>query len=179
MVKGFGLSASKHDRAARAVPRTRRTTYAASSALIGKNTVASPQVVNGSLQTKDLSAKARKALKGTGVFAAPRGQEARRERRVRRGRPDPRGWLARESCGRSSRLTEPLWLLSRAASRFRHTRRMGPITCTSRVRSSVMQSRSASRTSRAAFLRGTSPALRAVGRLPGQMLSVVCSARTP
>jgi hypothetical protein len=40
------------------------TTYAASTALIGKNTVASPQVVNGSLQTKDLSAKARKALKG-------------------------------------------------------------------------------------------------------------------
>ena len=40
------------------------TTYAASTALIGKNTVASPQVVNGSLQTKDLSGKARKALKG-------------------------------------------------------------------------------------------------------------------
>lgn len=40
------------------------TTYAASTALIGNNTVASPQVVNGSLQTKDLSAKARKALKG-------------------------------------------------------------------------------------------------------------------
>jgi hypothetical protein len=40
------------------------TTYAASSALIGKNTVASPQVVNGSLQTKDLSTRARKALKG-------------------------------------------------------------------------------------------------------------------
>ncbi len=40
------------------------TTYAASTALIGKNTVASPQVVNGSLKTKDLSAKARKALKG-------------------------------------------------------------------------------------------------------------------
>ena len=40
------------------------TTYAASTALIGKNTVASPQVVNGSLQTKDLSAGARKALKG-------------------------------------------------------------------------------------------------------------------
>jgi hypothetical protein len=40
------------------------TTYAASTALIGKNTVASPQVVNGSLQTKDLSKKARKALKG-------------------------------------------------------------------------------------------------------------------
>jgi hypothetical protein len=40
------------------------TTYAASTALIGKNTVASPQVVNGSLQTKDLSAKARTALKG-------------------------------------------------------------------------------------------------------------------
>jgi hypothetical protein len=40
------------------------TTYAASTALIGKNTVASPQVVNGSLKTKDLSAAARKALKG-------------------------------------------------------------------------------------------------------------------
>jgi hypothetical protein len=40
------------------------TTYAASTALIGKNSVASPQVVNGSLQTKDLSKKARKALKG-------------------------------------------------------------------------------------------------------------------
>jgi hypothetical protein len=40
------------------------TTYAASTGLIGKNTVASPQVVNGSLQTKDLSAKARTALKG-------------------------------------------------------------------------------------------------------------------
>jgi hypothetical protein len=40
------------------------TTYAASTTLIGKNTVASPQVVNGSLQTTDLSKKARKALKG-------------------------------------------------------------------------------------------------------------------
>jgi hypothetical protein len=40
------------------------TTYAASTALGPKNSVASPQVVNGSLQTKDLSTKARKALKG-------------------------------------------------------------------------------------------------------------------
>ena len=40
------------------------TTYAASTALIGKNTVASPQVVNGSLKTIDLSKKARKALHG-------------------------------------------------------------------------------------------------------------------
>jgi hypothetical protein len=40
------------------------TTYAASTALIGKNTVASPQVVNGSLKTKDLSKAARTALKG-------------------------------------------------------------------------------------------------------------------
>jgi hypothetical protein len=40
------------------------TTYAASTTLIGRNTVASPQVVNGSLQTKDLSKNARKALKG-------------------------------------------------------------------------------------------------------------------
>jgi collagen triple helix repeat protein len=51
------------------------TTYAASTSLIGKNTVASPQVVNGSLQTKDLSAKARTALKGNrgprGLTGAP------------------------------------------------------------------------------------------------------------
>jgi len=40
------------------------TTYAASTGLISKNSVASPQVVNGSLQTKDLSRKARAALKG-------------------------------------------------------------------------------------------------------------------
>ena len=46
------------------------TTYAASTALIGKNTVASPQVVNGSLQTVDLSKKARTALKGN---RGPRG----------------------------------------------------------------------------------------------------------
>ena len=46
------------------------TTYAASTSLIGKNSVASPQVVNGSLQTKDLSAKARNALKGN---TGPRG----------------------------------------------------------------------------------------------------------
>jgi hypothetical protein len=49
------------------------TTYAASTALIGKNTVASPQVVNGSLQTKDLSAKARKALKGNRGTRGPAG----------------------------------------------------------------------------------------------------------
>jgi len=51
------------------------TTYAASSALIARNSVASPQVVNGSLQTKDLSKKARKALKGNrglrGLTGAP------------------------------------------------------------------------------------------------------------
>ena len=49
------------------------TTYAASTALIGKNTVASPQVVNGSLKTKDLSAKARKALKGNRGLRGLRG----------------------------------------------------------------------------------------------------------
>jgi hypothetical protein len=49
------------------------TTYAASTALIGKNTVASPQVVNGSLQTKDLSAKARTALKGNRGLRGPQG----------------------------------------------------------------------------------------------------------
>jgi Collagen triple helix repeat (20 copies) len=54
------------------------TTYAASTGLIGKNSVASPQVVNGSLQTKDLSKKARKALKGNrgprGLTGAPGAQ---------------------------------------------------------------------------------------------------------
>ena len=49
------------------------TTYAASSALIGANTVASPQVVNGSLKAKDLSAKARKALKGNRGLRGLRG----------------------------------------------------------------------------------------------------------
>jgi hypothetical protein len=51
------------------------TTYAGSTALIGKNTVASPQVVNGSLQTKDLSAKARKALKGNRGLRGLRGAQ--------------------------------------------------------------------------------------------------------
>jgi len=49
------------------------TTYAASTGLIGKNTVGSPQVVNGSLQAKDLSAKARKALKGNRGLRGLRG----------------------------------------------------------------------------------------------------------
>ena len=49
------------------------TTYAASTALIGKNTVASPQVVNGSLKTKDLSAAARRALKGNRGLPGLRG----------------------------------------------------------------------------------------------------------
>jgi hypothetical protein len=40
------------------------TTYAASSALLPNNSVGSKQVINGSLQTVDLSKKARKALKG-------------------------------------------------------------------------------------------------------------------
>jgi hypothetical protein len=49
------------------------TTYAASTALIGPNTVASPQVVNGSLKTVDLSKKARKALKGNRGLRGLRG----------------------------------------------------------------------------------------------------------
>ena len=49
------------------------TTYAASTALIGSNTVASPQVVNGSLKTVDLSKKARKALKGNRGLRGPVG----------------------------------------------------------------------------------------------------------
>jgi hypothetical protein len=49
------------------------TTYAASTALIGKNTVASPQVVNGSLKTLDLSKKARAALRGARGARGPAG----------------------------------------------------------------------------------------------------------
>jgi hypothetical protein len=49
------------------------TTYAASTALIGRNTVASPQVVNGSLKTLDLSKSARKALKGNRGLRGLRG----------------------------------------------------------------------------------------------------------
>jgi hypothetical protein len=49
------------------------TAYAASTALIGPNTVASPQVVNGSLKARDLSAKARKALKGNRGLRGPVG----------------------------------------------------------------------------------------------------------
>lgn len=52
------------------------TSYAAASALVPKNSVGSPQVINGSLQTKDLSKKARAALKGNRGprgFQGPRG----------------------------------------------------------------------------------------------------------
>jgi hypothetical protein len=51
------------------------TTYAASSALLPKNSVGSAQVINGSLQTKDLSKKARRSLKGN---RGPRGFAGRR-----------------------------------------------------------------------------------------------------
>jgi hypothetical protein len=47
------------------------TTYAATT--LGANTVGSPQVINGSLQTKDLSGKARKALKGNRGLRGARG----------------------------------------------------------------------------------------------------------
>jgi len=46
------------------------TSYAAGTALLPKNSVGSKQVVNGSLQTADLSRKAKRALKGA---RGPRG----------------------------------------------------------------------------------------------------------
>ena len=49
------------------------TTYAASSALVPKNSVGSRQVINGSLQTLDLSRKARKGLKGNRGLRGLRG----------------------------------------------------------------------------------------------------------
>ncbi len=49
------------------------TSYAAATKLIGKNSVGSAQVVNGSLQTVDLSTKARAALKGNRGPTGPAG----------------------------------------------------------------------------------------------------------
>jgi hypothetical protein len=69
------------------------TTYAASTALIANNTVASPQVVNGSLQTKDLSKKARTALKGNrglrGLTGAPGAKGATGAQGVKGDKGDP------------------------------------------------------------------------------------------
>jgi hypothetical protein len=67
------------------------TTYAASAALIGTNTVASPQVVNGSLQTKDLSAQARKAMKGNRGFRGLVGARGARGPTGVQGAQGPRG----------------------------------------------------------------------------------------
>ena len=49
------------------------TSYAAATKLIGKNSVGSAQVVNGSLQTVDLSKDARALLKGNRGPAGPAG----------------------------------------------------------------------------------------------------------
>ncbi len=49
------------------------TSVAASNALVPKNSVGSPQVINGSLQTRDLSRKARTALKGNRGTRGPAG----------------------------------------------------------------------------------------------------------
>jgi hypothetical protein len=65
------------------------TTYAASSALIGRNTVASPQVVNGSLQTFDLSKKARTTLKGNRGLRGLRGAKGDTGARGTTGPPGP------------------------------------------------------------------------------------------
>jgi hypothetical protein len=79
MVKGFGRFLRRNTIALVALfLALAGTTYAASSALIGRNTVASPQVVNGSLQTKDLSGKARKALKGNRGLRGLRGLQGSR-----------------------------------------------------------------------------------------------------
>lgn len=67
------------------------TTFAASNALIGKNTVASPQVVNGSLQTKDLSKKARKALKGNRGLPGPQGAQGAQGAQGPKGATGPQG----------------------------------------------------------------------------------------
>jgi hypothetical protein len=64
------------------------TTYAASTSLLGRNTVASPQVVNGSLQTVDLSRRARAALKGN---RGPRGLEGARGPTGAQGAPGAKG----------------------------------------------------------------------------------------
>jgi hypothetical protein len=51
------------------------TSFAAVTALAPKNSVGSPQVINGSLQTVDLSRKAKKALKGNRGPRGPAGAQ--------------------------------------------------------------------------------------------------------
>src|SRR6266550_5529508 len=54
------------------------TGYAASAKLVPKNSVGSPQVINGSLQTLDLSKRARRALKGNRGAQGPVGARGAR-----------------------------------------------------------------------------------------------------
>ena len=49
------------------------TSFAASNALLPQNSVGTPQVINGSLQTNDLSNNARNALKGNRGLRGPAG----------------------------------------------------------------------------------------------------------
>jgi hypothetical protein len=64
------------------------TTYAASSALLPNNSVGTKQVINGSLLTKDLSKKARAALKGN---RGPRGFTGARGAQGASGAPGAQG----------------------------------------------------------------------------------------
>ena len=65
------------------------TSFAASNALLARNSVGTAQVINGSLETSDLSKNARTALKGNtgprGPAPAHRAHRERQERRERRG----------------------------------------------------------------------------------------------
>jgi hypothetical protein len=64
------------------------TSYAAGNALLPKNSVGSRQVINGSLQSADLSRKARRALKGNrGLPGTPGAPGAKGDR----GDPGPPG----------------------------------------------------------------------------------------
>ena len=80
------------------------TTYAASTALIGTNTVASPQVVNGSLKTIDLSKKARKALKGNRGLRGLRGSAGSQGAKGATGAQGVQGVQGVRACGYCGRV---------------------------------------------------------------------------
>jgi hypothetical protein len=67
------------------------TSYAAGTALLPKNSVGSRQVINGSLQTADLSKRAQRALKGRRGLKGPQGAPGASGAKGDKGDPGPPG----------------------------------------------------------------------------------------
>jgi hypothetical protein len=134
------------------------TSFAAGNALLPRNSVGTKQVVNGSLQTSDLSKTARAVLKGSrgarGPAGPPGGQArpARRGPRVRKVRRDLRVSRRPSSLSRwmpeaRSRTAAQHWRLERTPAFI-----ASPLTPTSRT---VPTSRPAARTTQVASSRTT------------------------